>query len=251
MKILITGASGRIGRLLIDHFIGHELVLWGRTRPVSDKGFETKSCNDLSNTKWWTEVQIPAGCDAIIHLAEPVKIDADETKIATIVNSHCSFIEKACKEKIVVIYPDTAYRYDRHLGKAARSYLKIKRSVVERMQSCEGFVSPVIHPLIDSDASLAKFLVLQRKVPFFNLFSAFDASLPILTTMKLKELFEAQIASKTTVAADWYESKKTIANLTNMSSRIDARGLSLLFKFFLKPLSGNPTIQLLLKGRVI
>ena len=71
MKIAVTGASGFIGRALIDHaiFIGFEVVALTRTPnaiSLESNSCFASHCVDYSHTS--KLIKVLSGCDAVIHL---------------------------------------------------------------------------------------------------------------------------------------------------------------------------------------
>jgi hypothetical protein len=251
VKILITGASGFIGRILAASLGGHELVLWSRNPVPAGPASTYCAAGDLRNTEWWQNAEIPQGVDVVIHLAEPVKTKLTDGALESVLSSHCAFLEHACARAHLVVYPDTAYRYDRRVGSANRQYLTIKTEVLRKLSDRENFASPIIHPLVDSGGALARLIEAQSKIPVLNPFCAFKASIPVLTIPELVGLFRDQIGSRQLLKSDWYSGVPTIATLTRKSDRRDWLFLSRMFRSALTPLSIAPTISLLKNGRQI
>lgn len=251
MRILVTGASGFIGRILVESLQDHELVLWSRRRVLAGPSVEYCASEDLRNTEWWQNAEIPQDVDAVIHLAEPVKTEFTDSVLESVISSHVAFLEQACSRAQLVIYPNTAYRYDRRVGSSNRQYLKIKTEVLRQLSSRRNFASPVIHPLVDSNGALARLINAQDKFPFLNLFCAFRASIPVLTVPELVNCFREQIRSSHLLKTDWYCREPTIATLTGRSDRRDWLSLSRLFRRSLSAFSNVSTVSILINGRKI
>ncbi len=251
MKILVTGASGFIGRILAKSLSEHNLLLWSRTPVDHGVGIDFSTSDDLRNTAWWQDVELPDDLDAVIHLAEPVKVKLTDETVKSIVSSHRAFLENACDSAQLVIYPNTAYRYDRRVGSKNRRYLEIKAEVARELAVRENFISPVIHPLIDSSGALARLVEAQSKLPAINPFSAFEARIPVLTVPELILFFRNQLQHTYQLNADWFGGCPAICDLTHRPERRDVRVLSRLFKWSLLPFSKVPTISILLEGRTI
>lgn len=251
MKVLITGASGFIGRILSTGLAGHELVLWSRQSLPAVSGAEYSQSHDLRDVAWWRNVEIPQDVDVVIHLAEPVKLKLTPEVVDLIVSSHCSFLENACQTAQLVIYPNTAYRYDFEIGSANRPYLEIKTRVVREFASHPNFISPVIHPLIDSDGTLARLVREQARVPLLNPFAAFDANIPVLTVPDLLHWFRNQIENRDVRDEDWYSHIPTVGTLMAHPSRRDSITLSKFFRGCLRPFAKVPAVSILLNGRAV
>ena len=69
MKILVTGASGFIGRHLISELIarGEQVVAVSRYQPAPAANIEWKLAPELDGLTDWTALL--TGCDAVVHLA--------------------------------------------------------------------------------------------------------------------------------------------------------------------------------------
>ena len=252
MKILVTGASGFIGRTLTESLENHELILWSRTQVSPGTRGEYSAAADLCRTEWWRNVEVPEDVDVVIHLAEPVKVKLSSDALASVVSSHRAFLENACDRARLVIYPNTAYRYDRRVSTANRQYLAIKTEVVRSLSTRNNFISPVIHPIVDSGGgALARLIRGQHRLPCFNIFCAFNARLPVLTKPVLISSFKRQLGSSRSIDPDWYDGYSTIAELTARDDRRDLSTISNIFKWSLIPLSNVPMISTLTKGRAI
>lgn len=251
MKILITGASGFIGKHLGNHLADHDLVLWSRTPPSAIHGIEYVESGDLANTGWWRDAKIPPDVDAVIHLAEPIKTKLSRTVAESVIESHCAFLTNACRSSRLVIYPDTAYRYDRRVKSANRTYLDIKRRVTGELSAHPSFISPVIHPLIDSGGALSRLQRQQRKVPLINPFSAFNARIPVLSIPELLVFFRDHIENGDTRIMDWYGQIPTVCDLMAGEGRRDMVIPSQILRQCLGPLAGLPAVSILLNGRAL
>ena len=251
MKILITGASGYIARMLISELRGHELLLWSRSKPVLERSYHFYQSADLTDFEWWSSAVIPAGVDVVVHLAESVKTYVNNDIANLIVSSHCVFLENACTHSALVIYPDTAYKYDARLGRRARAYCEIKSRVNSQLNKSINFISPIIHPVLESKGALAKLIYFQSKIPSINLFCSFNSTLPCLTSLDLKSNFKRIIFNKNHGGRDWFSINESIANLMNVEGRVDSHFISKTFKSLLSIFSFLPIIRLLLQGRII
>ena len=69
MKILVTGASGFIGQILVAALADQDLVLWSRTQASSGSNAEYRASGDLRDTAWWRNTELPGGVNVVIHLA--------------------------------------------------------------------------------------------------------------------------------------------------------------------------------------
>ena len=67
MKILVTGASGFLGKFLTKHLTKYSHEIISVTRSISNDSF---SVGDIDENTNWTDVLI--GCDVVIHLAARV-----------------------------------------------------------------------------------------------------------------------------------------------------------------------------------
>ena len=249
MRILITGASGSIGQILAEGLAEHDLVLWSRAQVAVGPRVEYSTSGDLRDVEWWQKAQIPPDVDVVIHLAEPVKTKLSEAAVESIIASHSVFLDHACTNARLVIYPNTAYRYDYRVRSANLQYLRIKSEVARRFHTRKNFVSPVIHPLTDAGGALARLIKSQSHVPLFNPFCSFQATIPVLTVPRLIDFFRDQISGGHSLRSDWYAGESSIAALTDSPDRSDWPFVSKIIKSLLTPLSNAPTISLLLRGR--
>ena len=80
MKILVTGASGFIGRALIPHLIqsGHEIVATSRDANAEIAGATVHAIAELGPDTDWREAL--RGIEAVIHLAARVHVMSDNAR---------------------------------------------------------------------------------------------------------------------------------------------------------------------------
>ena len=183
-RILITGANGLIASLLRPLFIGESVVLVSR-RPVDDTNQNERNiiCEDISTIEWRNDVLIKPGFDMIFHLAEFMDGSVD---LDVAVNAHICFLDWACNASPAVIYPLTAYLYDRK--KQTSKYVEIKKNVMGKMMDKEVMYFPVIHPLTDAGTGLGNQIALINKFAPFNFFSAFNAKMYVLNSQDVNRI---------------------------------------------------------------
>ena len=176
-KILITGANGLIASLVRPLFIDDSVVLVSR-RPIDNINQNELSIiyKDISSIDWRDDSNIGSNFDMILHFAEYM---SGSVKLVTAVDSHLSFLNWACKISSIVVYPLTAYLYDRK--KQHSNYVKIKQAVMEKMIDHESMYFPVIHPLVDAGPGLHRQKAFVRKYAPLNLLSSFNAKMYVLS----------------------------------------------------------------------
>jgi UDP-glucose 4-epimerase len=77
MKTLITGASGFVGKALLNHLGAHGHLVVPAVRKTAGLGNEMVVGNIEPSTDW---TQALAGCDAVVHLAARVHIMDDDAE---------------------------------------------------------------------------------------------------------------------------------------------------------------------------
>ena len=102
------------------------------------------------------------------------------------VNAHLCFLDWACSVSPAVIYPLTAYLYDRK--KQTSNYVGIKKSVMQKTMGNEAMYFPVIHPLADAGQGLGSQIAFFKKFAPFNFFSAFNAKMYVLTSQDVNRI---------------------------------------------------------------
>lgn len=250
MKILITGANGYLGKLLSAEFVDHDLILWSRSGN-SAYGKINRICKDLDDSTWWSAIQLPDNLDVVIHLAEVVKINKSKDNINNIIFSHNHFLTQCCKNVPIVIYPDTAYKYDTQITTDASAYLGVKISVIEQLRVNKNFYHPVIHPILNGAGALAALCMMQKKIPYVNIFCDFDAEIPYSTESSLLNSFNDLLSGDSSLSNDWYCGIAKISNLMLVKSRMDIFWMSSLLKIFISFFKFHPSVNILIRGRRI
>jgi hypothetical protein len=249
MKILITGASGKIGKIVRNLFSEHILHLYTRKYIELNPNEFWYASEDLINIDWWSNFYFIEYYDIIFHLAEPVKAIYSKSSFLKIVDSHSNFLILASNNSKKVVYPTTAYKYDKINLHHIQSYLEIKNSVIRKIVLVDNVVTPVIHPIIDLDSSLSKSILFSRKLPLFNYFSEFDSCLPILYSEDLNK-YLLRIIDNDIKNEDVFSVIMKISLIYHDSDKINSKIISKATKFIIYILN-IPRLKILIVGRNI
>ena len=249
MKILITGASGNLGRLTRALFTDHEVHLFSRKKIATNKNERLILSKDLTNHEWWTSFEYLEHYDIIFHFAELVKVKISTKAKESIVISHLNFLTTATKNSNCVIYPMTAYKHDNKINYLHDDYLQIKTRVLKNLSITNNIKFPVFHPLIDYGSGLSKIIKLSKRIPFFNIFCSFQALLPVLYKSDL-EKYIINVSTTPEKCAEVYSKILPISSIFNDTSKVN---IALLSKIILKLMQilNHPNLQVLLNGRKI
>ena len=250
MKILITGASGYIGTLLRQIFANDEVTLLSRRRIAPGKNEEWFPSGNVQDAGWWHALSPDRNFEVIFHLAEPVKESVNSKVMQNIMDGHVSFISHFTNKGAKLIYPLTAYLYDRRLSRSDTSYAEIKRGVYRRLKDNTGVSFPIIHPIRDSGHGLGRLIQTEKQIPFLNILCAFEATIPVLRLGHLRQIF-ADPNSLTHRRLDVYSEILAIRQLFNDDARANVFGLSRALRHVLTFLRFVPSFNLLVQGRTI
>ncbi|MDC1318297.1 hypothetical protein N8Z61_02815 [Candidatus Thioglobus sp.] len=249
-NVLITGASGSLGRLIREIYWDKNLTLISRSKLVLKKNEVWLEAQDLVNSQWWSEFRFDGEYDLIIHFAEPVKKSLSIDYVNKIVESHTEFITNASKSGALIIYPLSAYSYDSKISKSQLGYFQIKTKVSEKNKSNKNVIFPIIHPLVDYGSGLNKLISIEKKIPLVNIFCSFNAQLPILKKEDL-ELFFININQVDLNQKDVYSDIRSISKIFYSKERFNFKFLSIIFKIICLTFSYSSQIKMLVKGRKI
>ena len=249
MKILITGASGNLGTLTRPLFIDHIVHLSSRKKIETNKNELWIPSEDLTDHTWWLKFEYLEFYDIIFHYAEPVKKKISAVAKKSVVQSHLNFLTNGAKNSKIIIYPMTAYKHDNKIVSDNHDYLEVKLEVYKKLSTECNVKFPVFHPLIDFGDGLSKLVKFSKKIPFFNIFSSFNASLPILYKSDL-EKYIINVTHNYENKPEVYSRVMPVSLIFNESKKINFNLLSKLVFLFIKSLK-NPIFYLLIYGRKI
>ena len=250
MRILITGASGYLGTTLRPLFANDDVSLLSR-KPLSlcpnEQCFRS---GNIQESGWWSSLSRESQFDAIFHLAEPVKVNIDIRTMQSIIDGHVEFMGHFSGAGATVIYPLTAYLYDRRLSRANATYAGIKRGVYERLKDHARVAFPVIHPIRDADQGLGRLIHIERRIPIVNMMCAFEATVPVLRLEHLRSIF-ADPKSIKPGRMDIFSEIVAMKHLFKDDQRANVIALSRAFRRLLMLLSTVQNFNLLVHGRKI
>lgn len=250
MKVLITGASGYIGTILRDIFAHDDVTLLSRTTITPHDNEQWFASGNLQDNGWWSSLPIERSYDVVFHLAEPVKEKLGNRIKQEIVNGHVEFIRHFTAKGAKVIYPLTAYLYDRKLSLSKRVYAEIKLDVYRRLIDNKHVSFPIIHPICDSGFGLGKIIKMEKHIPSINIMCAFYSTIPILRLQRLIEIF-SDPSSMAHGRVDIYSDIPSVKDIFGDARRANVFLLSRAIYCFMKPLTFVSSIALLLQGRHI
>jgi hypothetical protein len=248
MDVMITGASGSLGSLFREFFSEHALTLVSRSTLKAGQNENWIQSEDLLDENGWAQFKFNKKYDLVLHLAEPVKREMTSEEIDRVVSSHKHFIANALEHSARVLYPLTAYRYDRNLGKKSATYTSIKERVFAENHHLKRVSFPVVHPLLDYGRGIHSIIQLEKRIPLVNVFCDFAAEMPVLYKRDLKDFLFLTLSDG---VVDVYTRIIPISEVFSSQNRADIE----LFSCFVKMVAGifppNPSIDLLLHGRQI
>ena len=250
MNILITGASGYIGTMLRQVFATDEVSLLSRRRIAPGENEEWFPSGNVQDAGWWNALPPDSHFDVIFHLAEPVKESVNSKVMQNIMDGHVSFISHFTNKGAKLIYPLTAYLYDRRLSRSDTSYAEIKRGVYGRQKDNTKVSFPIIHPICDSGHGLGRLIQTEKRIPFVNIMCAFESTIPVLRLAHLRQVF-ADPNSLTHGRVDIFSEILAIKRLFNDDARVNVFGLSRALRHVLTFLRFVPSFNLLVQGRTI
>ena len=250
MNILITGASGYIGTLLRQTFANDEVTLLSRRRLAPGKNEAWFPSGNVQDADWWNALPADRHFDVILHLAEPVKENVNDQVMQNIMDGHVSFISHFTNKGVKLIYPLTAYLYDRRLSRSNAGYAEIKRGVYRRLKDNAKVSFPIIHPICDSGHGLGRLIQAEKRIPFINILCAFEATIPVLILGHLRQVF-ANPDSMAPGRFDVFSETLAIRQLFKDDARANVFVLSRALCRVLTFLSVVPGFKLLVQGRTI
>lgn len=251
MKILITGASGKIGSIARSAFAGEQVILMSRKFCECRPNEKWIACASLDDVEWWSNQELTSDYDLVLHFAEPVKMCLKPSELVRVVDSHVTFIRNALYKSRFVLYPQTALVYDRVLSKSEQAYLAIKRDVIERTVGPNNLLVPVIHPIIDYGDGLAKMRGFIQRIPILNPLCDFKSTVPILYKNDLEKLLHSLRDKKISARRDYYSSELSVSDIFSSDCKINIYSLSLVLRKILYLFPSAPKVSLLLNGRRI
>ena len=249
-KILITGASGAIASIVRQLYRDHCVELWSTKNIELSKNEILKKSVDLADEGWWKTPHFEGYYDVIFHLAEPVKKSFSKEKEKRIVENHIIFLRESAKYSPVVVYPLTAYRFDKYLSLKNRQYRDIKECVALSLQENNRIFLPIIHPLINYGNGLNNIRNILNKIPFINPLSEFKADLPVLDLLHLKN-YLLDIEHQKNGINNIYSGILKIHDVFNNTSKKNIKMLSLTLFNIVKFLPNNNIKSILINGRKI
>lgn len=247
MKILITGASGKIAQLVRRCYSNHDVFLLSRgfietqenEQLIVENVLENFNCNQLK----------PFGLfDIVFHLAEPVKIPLSESSFNLIFNSHINFLDWSINNSIHTVYPLTAYLYDTYHHSQIKSYVEMKKRIYCHYEG-KGIKFPIIHPIIDSNyGSLSKLKIYIDKFHLGLFFANFDSSFPVIYESDLI-LFIRNVSSFSSGKFDLYSNFLKLNQLSRVN--YSRNFYSKFFLFLLSLFKLSKISRLIIMGRKI
>lgn len=250
MNILITGASGFVGTMLRQVFTDDEVTLLSRRRIAPAKNEKWFISGNVQDPDWWNALPPDSHFDVIFHLAEPVKENVTDEVRQSIIENHVRFVSQFTNEGAKVIYPLTAYLYDRQLSRSNAIYAEIKRGVYGRLKANARVSFPIIHPICDAGHGLGQLIQAEKRIPFINILCAFEATIPVSRLAHLRQVF-ADPNSMASGRLDVSSETPAIMQLFKDDARIDVVALSRALRHLLALLSFVPSVKLLVHGRHI
>ena len=250
MKILIRGASGYIGAILRGIFANDEVTLLSRKRITPSRNEKWFISGNLQDEGWWNSLPADSIFDVVFHLAEPVKENVTDKTKQIIINEHVIFISYFANKSTKVIYPLSAYAYDKKLSSSNRAYAEIKRGVYAQLNDNKNVSFPIIHPICDSGYGLGKLIRMEKQIPLINIMCSIESTIPILKLEHLTRIFSDPI-SMPHGRFDVFSEILTIKDIFKDETRANAFLISKAVFYTLMFLRFVPSIGLLIDGRHI
>ena len=249
MKVLITGASGKIGTLARLAFSSENVTLMSRTHCECGANENWIECPSLDDVEWWANKGIGCEYDLVLHLAEPVKKMMQRHEFLNVVDSHVAFIKNASVKSCLVFYPQTALVYDRVLGKSEQLYLSIKKNVVAKTKGINNILIPVVHPMINYGDGLSNMRDFIQKIPFLNPLCDFKSTVPILYKNDLEKYLRSICDQADDRPTDYYSCELSVSDVFREKNKIDIVFFSFVLRKVLSFFVCVPKVYLLLNGR--
>jgi len=249
MKILITGATGKMGSLTRTLYSNHEVHLCSRNKIYTSDNEYWIQAEDLENHQWWSNFEYSKSFDIIFHFAEAVKVEILRTRLESIKKSHLNFLLNSVKKSKVIIYPTTAYKYDQNTFTPYSNYLEIKEAVTANIPQNNNIKCPIFHPLTDYGDGLSKLIKLSKNIPLFNIFFSFKNTLPVLHKSDLERYILNSINASEKFP-DVYSEIMSISSIFNNDNKINSTIVSN-FTYLVMRTLNHPKFYLLLNGREI
>jgi len=242
-KILITGANGKMATLVREHYRNDCVYLTSRQRIdiISDNEINI-ICESLEVYNWWRRVEDYAPFDKVLHFSEPVKNKNKD--ISSIVRSHVAFLSWACKCSKHVVYPLTAYLYDK--TRINNPYVRIKKQTLKKVKKYKNISLPIVHPVIDLDGGIKRQIYVIAQIPVFNIFCNFNAKIPVVYT---RDLIVELTNSTRTGVFDVYSAKLRVSEIFEQNKKINSSVISNTLKFLLIFFAYKSLINTLIYGR--